>query len=136
MCFHLQQLHLYNITTSWSKLFVNKNRLTLQKHQFIQDSFRRATLKDVPKIEEITDAAYNSVEIGQTGLAFRLENTFRSHHMFEPDHRSDIDHFFILKNKQNIVGAVGAKVDENLETVEIGPLAVDPNHQVRKKNIK
>ena len=77
MCFHLQQLHLYNITTSWSKLFVNKNRITLQKHQFIQDSFRRATLKDVPKIEEITDAAYNSVEIGQTGLAFRLENTFR-----------------------------------------------------------
>ena len=54
--------------------------------------------------------------------------------MFEPDHRSDIDHFFILKNEQNIVGAVGAKVDENLETVEIGPLAVDPNHQVR--NIK
>lgn len=53
--------------------------------------------------------------------------------MFEPDHRSDIDHFFILKNEQNIVGAVGAKVDENLETVEIGPLAVDPNHQVRKK---
>ena len=56
--------------------------------------------------------------------------------MFEPDHRSDIDHFFILKNEQNIVGAVGAKVDENLETVEIGPLAVDPNHQVRKKNIR
>ena len=102
----------------------------MQKHQ---DSFRRATLKDIPKIVEITDAAYNSVEIGQTGLAFRLENTFRSHHMFEPDHRSDIDHFFILKNEQNIVGAVGAKVDENLETVEIGPLAVDPNHQVRKK---
>ena len=108
----------------------------MQKHQFIQDSFRRATLKDIPKIVEITDAAYNSVEIGQTGLAFRLENTFRSHHMFEPDHRSDIDHFFILKNEQNIVGAVGAKVDENLETVEIGPLAVDPNHQVRKKYIK
>ena len=129
MCFHLQQLHLYNITTSWSKLFVNKNRITLQKHHLS----RRATLKDVPKIEEITDCAYNSVEIGQTGLAFRFENTFRSHHMFEPDHRSDIDHFFILKNEQNIVGAVGAKVDENLETVEIGPLAVDPNHQVRKK---
>jgi N-acetylglutamate synthase-like GNAT family acetyltransferase len=56
--------------------------------------------------------------------------------MFEPDHRSDIDHFFILRNEQNIVGAVGAKVDESLETVEIGPLAVDPNHQVSKYSFK
>ena len=94
-----------------------------------QDSFRRANLKDVPKILEITDAAYNSVEIGQNGLAFRLENTFRSHHMFESE--ADIDYYYVLKNNQDIVGAVMAKVDENLKMVEIGPLAVDPKHQVR-----
>ena len=50
--------------------------------------------------------------------------------MFESE--ADIDYYYVLKNDKDIVGAVMAKVDENLKMVEIGPLAVDPNHQVRK----
>ena len=50
--------------------------------------------------------------------------------MFESE--ADIDYYYVLKNDKDIVGAVMAKVDENLKIVEIGPLAVDPNHQVKK----
>ena len=80
---------------------------------------------------ELTNKAYNSVEVGNEGLAFRYTNTFRYRNSTEVE--KNLNDFYVLRSGSNIAGAVMGEVDENLNMVKIGPLAVDPAYQVRTR---
>ena len=68
---------------------------------------------------EITNKAYNHIEIGNEGLAFRFANTFRFRNLAEA--AADVNYFYVLKNDEaDIVGAVMAKINRTLDMVSIG----------------
>ena len=82
---------------------------------------RKAVPEDLPKIFDLINKAYK-VEIGDSGLAFKSADRYRS----LSEAHNDLEWIYVYENPQ-IIGVVKAQVENNV--VDIGPIAVDENHQ-------
>ena len=82
---------------------------------------RKAVPEDLPKIFDLINKAYK-VEIGNSGLAFKAADRYRSLR----EAQNDLEWIYVYENPQ-IIGVVKAQVENNV--VDIGPIAVDENHQ-------
>ena len=82
---------------------------------------RKAVPEDLPKIFDLINKAYK-VEIGDSGLAFKSADRYRSLR----EAQNDLEWIYVYENPQ-ITGVVKAQVENNV--VDIGPIAVDENHQ-------
>ena len=90
---------------------------------------RKAKLEDLPEIFKIVNASY-AVETGNTGVAFKCEERYTSIKSAE----RDLNHLSVLKINSEIVGVIKAELKNNGTLVNLGPIAVQPCHQV-KSNI-
>lgn len=84
---------------------------------------RKAVSGDLWDIFKLVNNAYK-VEIGISGLAFKSANRYRT--VAEAD--TDLEWMYVFEEQSKIIGVVKAQVDDN-GVVEIGPIAVDKNHQ-------
>ena len=93
--------------------------------------FRLAKDEDVQQIFEIVKAAYN-IELGNSGVAFKNANRYiDTNSVIE-----DLPFIWVLRDKKNdwqgkIIGCIKGVVDEKRKIIEIGPVAVRPDYQVR-----
>ena len=98
-------------------------------YDWIFTLFRKAKYEDLPEIFKIVNASY-AVETGNTGVAFKCEERYTSMKSAE----RDLNHLSVLKINSEIVGVVKAELKNNGTLVNLGPIAVQPCHQV-KSNI-
>ena len=87
---------------------------------------RKAKLEDLPEIFKIVNASY-AVETGNTGVAFKCEERYTSIKSAE----RDLNHLSVLKINSEIVGVIKAELKNNGTLVNLGPIAVQPCHQVK-----
>lgn len=71
---------------------------------------------------DVTNKAY-SIESGSTGIAFKSTNRYQN----RTEIHINLDSFYVLIQTKKIIGAVKAKTSGS--TIEIGSLAIDPDHQ-------
>ena len=77
---------------------------------------------------ELVNAAYK-VEFGNSGLAFKADERYPG----RDEARNDVPYTWIFEKESDgtMIGTCKIVVDENEDTVEIGPIAVKPEWQVR-----
>ena len=76
---------------------------------------------------QLVNAAYK-LEIGNTGVAFKTDDRY----LGTDQVRNDVPYTWIFENESDgtMIGTCKIVVNENEDTVEIGPLAVKPALQV------
>lgn len=74
---------------------------------------------------DVVNRAYD-VETGNTGVSFKCARRFRS----QEDAQKQLKYFHVLEENGKIVGGVKTTMKEKAAVVNIGPVAVDPDHQV------
>ena len=76
----------------------------------------------------VVNLAYE-IEIGNSGIAFKSAPRYQDISEVE----ENLENFYVMKSKEGkIIGVVSAEVDKEQSIVYIGPIAVDPEHQVLK----
>ena len=79
---------------------------------------------------DVVNRAYD-VETGNTGVSFKCAR--RSENL--PDPQNQLKYFHVLEENGKIVGGVKTRMKENADVVIIGPVAVDPDHQVMSQSV-
>ena len=97
----------------------------IEIHCIFGSRIRKAKTSELQELFDLINAAYK-VEIGTSGLSFKSADRYRN----LEELAKDLQWMSVLEIEETgkLVGAVKAQIVEN--TVDIGPLAVDPNHQV------
>ena len=79
---------------------------------------------------DVVNRAYD-VETGNTGVSFKCARRFET----LPDAQNQLKYFHVLEENGKIVGVVKTRMKENADVVIIGPVAVDPDHQVMSQSV-
>ena len=79
---------------------------------------------------DVVNRAYD-VETGNTGVSFKCARRFET----LPDAQNQLKYFHVLEENGKIVGGVKTRMKENADVVIIGPVAVDPDHQVMNQSV-
>ena len=98
---------------------------------------RKAREEDLEELIDVVNRAYD-VETGNTGVSFKCAPRFCE----EEDAQKQLKHFYVLEENGKIVGGVKTMIKppkttmkEKANVVNIGPVAVDPNHQVMNQKV-
>ena len=98
---------------------------------------RKAREEDLEELIDVVNRAYD-VETGNTGVSFKCAPRFQE----EEDAQKQLKHFHVLEENGKIVGGVKTMIKppkttmkEKANVVNIGPVAVDPDHQVMNQSV-
>ena len=94
-----------------------------KRHNFL----RLADEKDIQTIYNIVKAAY-TVEMGNSGVSFKNADRYIS----TKSVLKDLPFIWVLRENEEMIGCIKGVVSHNGQIVEIGPVAVRPDKQVRK----
>ena len=83
--------------------------------------------KDIQTIYNIVKAAY-TVEMGNSGVSFKNADRYIS----TKSVLKDLPFIWVLRENEEMIGCIKGVVSHNGQIVEIGPVAVRPDKQVRK----
>ena len=111
--------------------------------------FRPAKPTDVEDIFLLIQAAYK-IEIGSTGLAFKSADRYTTRSAVIKDlpdlwvlrcsapssNNTSADKQQVGTTSRTIVGCAKASIDATNQIVDIGPLAVKPEHQVKSLSLQ
>ena len=88
---------------------------------------RLAGEKDIQAIYNLVKAAYN-IEMGDNGVSFKNSDRYISPQSV----LKDLPFIWVLRENEEMIGCIKGVVSHNGQIVEIGPVAVRPDKQVRK----
>ena len=98
---------------------------------------RKAREEDLEELIDVVNRAYD-VETGNTGVSFKCAPRFCE----EEDAQKQLKYFYVLEENGKIVGGVKTMIKppkttmkEKANVVNIGPVAVDPDHQVINQSV-
>ena len=83
--------------------------------------------KDIQAVYTLVKAAYN-IEMGDKGVSFKNANRYISAQSV----LKDLPFIWVLRENEEMIGCIKGVVSHNGQIVEIGPVAVRPDKQVRK----
>ena len=83
--------------------------------------------KDIQTIYNLVKAAYN-IEMGDNGVSFKNADRYTCIKSV----LKDLPFIWVLRENEEMIGCIKGVVSHNGQIVEIGPVAVRPDKQVRK----